>query len=185
MDKQSGDVDGDLVYCSHNHPDHVGGIAAFMNRNPEAVLVANRQVADTFKQFSGRTVIARDGELLSHGEWELQVVAAKHGFLNAVNLGVIVRNGPDSVGHCGDAVTFEGFTSYQIDTLAVPITGLFTASPGRAISELKKFDPPLPTVVVMHWVFRDPRGFRERLLMEIHDARCIVPVKGDLLPLLG
>lgn len=182
-DKQSGDVDGDLVYCTHNHPDHVGGIATFMNRNPEAVLVANGQVADAFKQFSNRTAIARDGESISHGDWELQIIEAKHGFLNDINLGVIVRNGPDSFGHCGDAVTFEGFKSTQLDTLAIPITGLFTASPNRAISELKKFDQPLPTIVVMHWVFRNPSSFCRRLKAELPGATCIVPKKAELLPL--
>ena len=40
-DRRSGDVDGDLVYCTHGHPDHTGGIPTFMERNPEATLLAN------------------------------------------------------------------------------------------------------------------------------------------------
>jgi L-ascorbate metabolism protein UlaG (beta-lactamase superfamily) len=183
LDKRSGDVDCDVVYCTHNHPDHVGGIATFMDRNPEAVLVANQQVTDSYRRYSDRTVVAEDGALYRHGEWEFQFIAAKHGFLDALNLGVVIRNGGDSFGHCGDAVDFSGFASIQLDTLAVPITGMFTASPTRALSELKRFDHPLPTIVWMHWVFRDPHRFSERLSTMFPRARCIVPVKGELIPI--
>jgi len=182
-DKRSGEVDGDIVYCTHNHPDHVGGIATFMDRNPEAVLVANQQVTDHYRRYADRTVVAVDGGSHLHGEWGFSFIEAKHGFLNALNLGVVIRNGGDSFGHCGDAVDFSGFASTQLDTLAIPITGMLTASPARALSELKMFEQPLPTIVVMHWAFRDPHGFSERLSAMFPGARCIVPVKGEPLPL--
>lgn len=182
-DRRSGEVDGDAVYCTHNHPDHVGGIATFMDRNPDAVLVANHQVTDRYRQYSDRTVVAVDGASYSHGEWDFQFIEAKHGFLKALNLGVVIRNGGDSFGHCGDAVDFNGFASTRLDTLAVPITGVLTASPARALSELKRFKRPLPVIVVMHWAFRDPHGFSERLSAMFPGARCIVPVKGEPLHL--
>lgn len=182
-DKQSGEVDGDVVYCTHNHPDHVGGIATFMDRNPEAVLVANQQVTDRYSQYSDRTVVAEDGASHRHGEWDFKFIEAKHGFLNPLNLGVVIRNGGVSFGHCGDAADFSGFASTQLDILAVPIVGMFTASPARALSELKRFEQPLPVIVVMHWVFRDPHGFSERLSAMFPGARCIVPVKGEPLSL--
>jgi L-ascorbate metabolism protein UlaG (beta-lactamase superfamily) len=182
-DRRSGEVDGDIVYCTHNHPDHVSGIATFMDRNPDAVLVANYQVIDRYRQYPDRTVVAEDGASHLQGEWEFSFIEAKHGFLNPLNLGVVIRNGGDSFGHCGDAVDFSGFASTQLDTLAIPITGMFTASPTRALSELKRFEQPLPVIVVMHWVFRDPHGFSERLSSMFPGARCIVPVKGEPLPL--
>ena len=182
-DRRSGEVDGDVVYCTHNHPDHVGGIATFMDRNPDAVLVANHQVTEHYRRYSDRTVVAEDEASYSHGEWDFKFIEAKHGFLNPLNLGVVIRNGGDSFGHCGDAVDFSGFASTQLDTLAVPIVGMFTASPARALSELKRFDLPLPVIVVMHWSFRDPHRFSERLSAMFPGARCIVPVKGEPLPL--
>lgn len=181
--KKAGDVDGELVYCTHRHADHTGGISSFMERNSDAILLTNEQVARQFKQFSDRTVIAHDGGSYQQGEWEFQFIEAKHGLINDINLGVIVRNGDDSFGHCGDTVTFEGFSSAQIDTLAIPITGILTASPAGAISELKKFVRPLPTIVVMHWAFRNPDSFCRKLSREISGTRCIVPKKWELLPL--
>ena len=35
------------------------------------------------------------------------------------------------------------------------------------------------TIVVMHWVFRNPEGFCKKLSMEILGARCIVPKKKE------
>jgi L-ascorbate metabolism protein UlaG (beta-lactamase superfamily) len=183
-DKKAGDIEGDLVYCTHRHYDHTGGIPSFMERNPEAVLLTNEQVSKQFRQFADRTVIAQDGESYHNGPWEFLFIESKHGLIkNELNLGVIVRNGDDSFGHCGDTVTFEGFSSTQLDTLAIPIVGILTASPSGAISELRKFEQPLPTIVVMHWVFRNPNSFCKRLSKEFPDARCIVPEKGELLPL--
>ena len=182
-DKKAGDIEGDLVYCTHRHYDHTGGIQSFMERNPEAVLLTNEQVSKQFRQFTDRTVLAQDGESYHHGSCEFQYIESKHGLINDLNLGVIVRNGDDSFGHCGDTVSFEGFSSSQLETLAVPISGIFTASPSGAISELRKFEQPLPTIVVMHWVIRNPNSFCERLSKEFPDARCIVPEKGELLPL--
>jgi L-ascorbate metabolism protein UlaG (beta-lactamase superfamily) len=182
--KKAGDIEGDLVYCTHRHFDHTGGIQSFLERNPEALLLTNIQVSQKFRQFKERTVLAREGESFHHGHWGFWFIESMHGLVkNELNLGVIVRNGDDSFGHCGDTVTFEGFSSAEVDTLAVPIIGMFTASPSRAISELKKFDHPLPIIVVMHWMFRNPYSFCESLSKEIRGVRCIVPEKGELLPL--
>ena len=182
-DKKAGDIEGNLVYCTHRHYDHTGGIPSFMERNPEAILLTNEHVSKQFKQFADRTILAHDRESYHHGPWEFLFIKSKHGLINDLNLGVIVRNGDDSFGHCGDTVTFEGFSSTQLDTLAIPIAGIVTASPSRAILELRKFEHPLPTIVVMHWVIRNPYNFCERLSKEFPDARCIVPEKGELLPL--
>ncbi len=182
-DKKAGDIEGDLVYCTHRHYDHTGGIPCFMERNPEAILLTNEQVSKQYREFADRTVLAQNGESYHHGSWEFLFIESKHGLINDLNLGVIVRNGDDSFGHCGDTVIFEGFSSTQLDTLAIPISGIVTASPSGAISELRKFEQPLPTIVVIHWVIRNPNSFCERLSKEFPDARCIVPEIGELLPL--
>jgi L-ascorbate metabolism protein UlaG (beta-lactamase superfamily) len=180
--KKAGNINGELVYCTHGHIDHTGGVKNFLERNPNAIFLTNEQVATQFKQFSDRTVIAHNGGLYMHGEWKFTFIEGKHGLFNTTNLGVVVSNGDDSFGHCGDTVTFEGFYSTRLDTLAIPITGIVTTSPLEAISELQKFDQPLPTILVMHWVLRNPDRFCRRLTREIPGTRCIVPTKG--IPLL-
>jgi len=183
FDKKSGDLDGEVVYCTHGHPDHIGGVSTFLERNPNAILLTNEQVEGQFTRFSNRTIIAQDGGSFKYGDWEFQFIGAKHGFLRGLNIGVIVRNGDETFAHVGDTITFEGFSSARIDLLAIPITGVVTTSPNQAIDELKKFEKPLPTIVVMHWVFRNPKSFCRSLLREFSDAKCIVPKKNELLPL--
>jgi L-ascorbate metabolism protein UlaG (beta-lactamase superfamily) len=182
FNKKAGHIDGELVYCTHGHSDHTGGVSSFMERNSDAILLTNGEVAMQFKQFSDRCVIANDGGSFRHGEWEFLFIKSKHGLFNNLNLGVIVRNGVDSFGHPGDTISLEGFSSAEINILAVPITGIVTLSPISAISELKTFDQPLPTIVVMHWVTRNPDKFCQKLSKEIPKARCIVPIKGELVP---
>jgi hypothetical protein len=153
-----------------------------MRRNPKALLVTNEQVADGFGEFSDRTVLVHGGGSYRFGDWGLKFIQLRHGIFNDTNIGVLVSNGEDSFGHLGDAVSYEGFYSETVDTLAVPITGGVTTSPSKAVEELKKFDKPLPTVVVMHWVFRNPKGFCKMLRNVIPGVTCIVPKKDHLLP---
>ncbi len=43
--KKAGNRDGDIMYCTHKHFDHIGGANVFMERNPSAILVCNEQTA--------------------------------------------------------------------------------------------------------------------------------------------
>ena len=181
FDKKSGDLDGDLVYCTHGHTDHVGGIPTFMNRNPEAILLTNEQVAKQFKEFSDRTVLAENGGSFTQGDWSFRFIQLRHGIFRDTNIGVVVTNG-SSFAHLGDTVTYEGFYDLSVDTIAVPITGGVTTSPSKAIEELKKFQK-LPNIVVMHWAFRNPKSFCKKLRSVFPDVACIVPEKGELLPI--
>ena len=183
-DKSSGDVEGELVYCTHEHMDHTGGIATFMERNPEAILVANHQVAEMFKQYSNRTIIVENGGLYSHGPWDLRFIKGEHGvFKGCINLGVIIRTSDYSFGHCGDTVTFKGFYNADLKALAIPIAGVMTASPSRALTEIEKFDKPLPAIIPMHWVIRNPQTFCRKLTKKMPGTRCIIPKKGEIVPL--
>jgi L-ascorbate metabolism protein UlaG (beta-lactamase superfamily) len=175
---KSGNIDGELVYCTHHHPDHTRGIKPFMDRNPEAFLIANTQVSNIFKQYSERTITINAGVTYQNKQWEFQFIDSKHGFLNPINIGVIIRSGGWSFGHPGDAASFEGFFSSELSLFAVPIVGIFTASPNRALSELKKFTSPPTNVIVMHWFFRNPRIFCKRLSFELPETYCIIPEKG-------
>ena len=182
-DKQSGNTTGNLVYCTHDHTDHIGGVSTFMDKNPDALLVANREVANQFSKYSERTVIAEHGGSYQSGDWSLKFIQLRHGIINSINLGVIVSNGENSFGHLGDTVTYEGFYHEKLDTLAIPITGGVTTSPSKALDELSRFDKPLPNIVLMHWVFRNPKNFCKRFKTVFPDSKCIVPKRGQVLPL--
>ena len=182
QNKAAGNRKGDIVYCTHDHPDHVGGVNIFMEQNPVAFLIGNTQVAKKFRKWTHRTVVVRTGEFVQQGPWNLRFIQEPYGFnKNKMNLGVIVRADDFTFGHVGDAVQFEGFANAKLDVLAVPIFGGFTTSPKQAIDELKKFDKPLPTIIPMHWVLRNPSGFCKLLQREIPEAICVVPEKNSIL----
>jgi len=184
QNKTAGNREGEIVYCTHDHSDHVGGVNVFMKHNPVAFLMGSTQVAKKFRKWTHRTVVVRDGEIVQQGPWTLRFIQEPHGFFKSkVNLGVIVRTEDFAFGHVGDAVQFNGFASAKLDVLAIPISGGFTASPKQTIEELKKFDSPLPTIVPMHWVIRSPSGFCKQLKQQIPKASCIVPTKNKSLPL--
>ena len=179
QNKAAGNRTGNIVYCTHDHGDHVGGVNVFMEQNPVAFLIGSTQVAKKFRQWTSRTVVAHSDQFFQQGPWSLRFIQEPHGLLkNKINLGVIVRTDDFSFGHVGDAVQFDGFAKATLDVLAIPIFGGFTASPKKAIAELKTFDTPLPTIVPMHWVVRSPSGFCKRVKTEFPDATCIVPEKN-------
>lgn len=184
QNKAAGNRKGNMVYCTHDHPDHVGGVNIFMEQNPVAFLIGSSQVAKKFRQWTSRTVVAYSDQFFQQGPWSLRFIQEPHGvFKNKINLGVIARTDDFSFGHVGDAVRFDGFAKAKLDVLAVPIFGGFTTSPKQAIAELKKFDPPLPTIIPMHWVVRSPSGFCKRFKTEFPDTKCIVPEKNKELEL--
>jgi L-ascorbate metabolism protein UlaG (beta-lactamase superfamily) len=182
QNKAAGDRKGDIVYCTHNHSDHVGGVNVFMQQNPVAFLMGSTHVAKSFRHWTHRTIVVRSGEFVQQGPWTLRFIQAPHGFFKGtMNLGVIIRTEDFAFGHVGDAVQFDGFAKTKLDVLAVPISGGFTASPKKAIEELKKFETPLPTIIPIHWVLRNPSGFCKRLLNAIPEVKCIVPEKNTAL----
>lgn len=175
--KIHGQIKGDIIYATHKHMDHTAGIDKFLRINaPSAVLIGNEQVTNKYSQFGDQTITIKDGESLKKGVWELSFVSGKHGFFRGVeNIGIVVKTPSFIFGHLGDSVNFEGFSNLDLDMLAVPICSIFTASPKGAIKELKKFKKPLPTIIPMHWLIRNPKGFCRNLKKEIPQAECIVP----------
>ena len=182
--KAAGTRPGNIVYSTHQHFDHVGGVNSFLEHNPEAILIGNPQVATKFGHWGARVTTVNAGDKLTHGPWDFEFIQEPHGFFkNQINLGIIVRTEGFAFGHVGDAVRFDGFAQTRLDVLAVPIVGGFTASPKRAVNELSKFNEPLPTIVPMHWMFRSPKGFCKRLKARLPQAHCIIPDKNAVLQL--
>jgi L-ascorbate metabolism protein UlaG (beta-lactamase superfamily) len=180
--KKSGDLEGDIVYCTHKHWDHVGGVKTFMERNPEAILLGNEQVTKKFTQYGARVVTCNEDESYQHGPWSFEFKKLKHGvFRGALNLAVVARTGEFSFAHCGDAAVFEGFPSSAVDLLAVPISGGFAAGPGRALELVQSLSKPLPTIVPMHWLLRNPKSFFKKVTEAVPGVDCVIPTKGERL----
>jgi L-ascorbate metabolism protein UlaG (beta-lactamase superfamily) len=182
VNKQSGDFDGDIMFCTHNHFDHVGGVKVFLERNKSAILVCNNQTAAKFTQYEDRIRIVDDGDSFTHGQWNFQFRKLRHGFFKGVhNLGVIISVGTFSFAHCGDAVEFINFPGQQVDVFAVPICGGFAASSGKVFKVVSQMTDPKPIIVPMHWQWRNPKSFCKKLHQQVPDVKCIVPVNGALL----
>jgi len=180
--KKSGNFGGDLLYCTHKHWDHTGGVSTFLERNKKAEFIANKQVLQIFPEYFNRSVTAVAGETHSHGIWKLEFIEGKHGLFRGIdNTGVIVRVGDKSFGHVGDTVTLKGFRDKRLDILAIPIAGGPTMSPKKAFQELKRFSVPLPRIIPMHWLFRSPNGFCKKVRESIEDISCSVMKKGEVL----
>ncbi|TFG26797.1 MBL fold metallo-hydrolase, partial [Candidatus Thorarchaeota archaeon] len=103
--KNSGDHDGDIIYCTHKHNDHIGGVDTFLERNSSATLVCNEQTAAKFTKWGDRVKIVSEGDTYENGPWSFQFALLKHGLFKGIqNLAVVISTGDFSFAHCGDAV---------------------------------------------------------------------------------
>jgi len=182
--KKAGDRDGDIMYCTHKHVDHIGGVNEFLERNSSAILVCNEQTARKFSKWDDRVKVVNDGEVFTHEPWSFHFTQLRHGiFKGILNLAVVVIAGNFSFAHCGDAVEFHDFPKQSVNVLAVPISGGFTASPGKALKMVEGLEEPRPTIIPMHWLMRNPSGFCEKLRELILEIYCVVPIDGKPLEL--
>jgi L-ascorbate metabolism protein UlaG (beta-lactamase superfamily) len=179
--KSHSQLETEIVYATHHHPDHTAGVDKFLEINSSsAVLIGNKQVIKKFSRFKDQTITIQDGESLKKGVWEFDFISGKHGFFRGVeNIGIVVKTPSFIFGHLGDSVNFDGFTNLDLDMLAVPIGSIFAASPKGAIKELKKFKKSFPIIVPMHWLLRSPKGFCKKLTKEFPEAKCIIPKNGE------
>lgn len=180
--KDAANTPCDMVYCTHRHIDHVGGVNAILEHNPDAILIGNRQVTAKFSKWGERVVTVSAGEVFNRGPWKFEFINCQHGlFKGVIDLGLLARTSGLTFGHCGDTVTFDGFVGAQMDVFAIPICGVLAASPKRAIAELEKFSEQMPYVVVMHWLWRSPNRFARRFASQFPDSRCTVPSDGEII----
>lgn len=169
---------------THNHFDHTRGVDPFLKRNPEAALICNEQVAKSFKKWSDQIVLVEPGEEIQHKTWKLKFIKGRHGLFSSVkNTGVIVRTSTISFGHAGDSVDFSGVSQEKLDYFAIPICGIFAASPKKALKELERFKQPLPTIIPMHWIWRNPHGFCHQFSTVFPEGQCVVPKNGNTVPI--
>ncbi len=184
QNKKSVNRDGDVVYCTHRHMDHVGGVDAFLSLNPEAVLIGNEQVTQKISKWGERTITVKHGDSLEHKGCIFEITNLRHGiFSKELNSAVVLRVGEFSFAHCGDAVSLERFPSSPVDVLAIPISGAVNVSPKKALAIIVNLQDPLPTIVPMHWLMRNPKSFCKNLRNLKPNVNCIVPSDGG--PLKG
>lgn len=184
--KKSGDVDADLVYCTHGHSDHTGGVDVFMERNPSAYFICGEQTAAKYPRWAERVKVVGDGDTYAQGPWRFHLKYLKHGlFAGVQNLAAIIKTESFSFGHCGDAKEFPGFPMEPVDVLAIPIGGGFTANPKKALKMIENLVDPRPIIVPIHWLFRKPASFCEKAHQKVKGIRCIVPKVGEQLPLMS
>ncbi|MFW9979261.1 MAG: MBL fold metallo-hydrolase [Candidatus Thorarchaeota archaeon] len=177
--KEDGDAKGEIVYCTHHHSDHIRGVRTFLEKNNDAILVCNAQVASKFESFNERITVIDSEKTFHKTPWSLRFVEGKHGLAKGVeNTGVIISEGEESFGHPGDTINLEGFYHRKVDILAVPIGGVFTASPTRIIDELAHFKEYPRRIVPVHWLLRNPKSFCRRISERFPDIQCTVPEKG-------
>lgn len=167
---------------THNHSDHTAGVKRFLRRNSDSVLICNTQVADEFKTFDDSIILAVPGEEIEHDGWRFKFIKGTHGlFRNIENTGVIIEASSLRFGHAGDSVEFKDFSQEKFDIFAIPIGGFFTASPKRVLKELSSFKLPLPIVVPMHWLIRNPSKFCTKFTNNFPKSQCIVPKVDEYL----
>ena len=180
--KESGNHDGDIMYCTHKHFDHIGGVDTFLERNNSAIFICNEQVAGKFTKYGDRVKVVKDGETYENGPWSFRFIQLKHGIFKGIqNLAVVISVGNFSFAHCGDAVEFPNFPPGPVDVLSIPIVGGFTAGPRTALKMVVNLQEPRPIIVPMHSVFRKPEGFCKKLHERIPDIKCVVPTIGERL----
>jgi L-ascorbate metabolism protein UlaG (beta-lactamase superfamily) len=139
--------DVDVVTSSHNHTDHLDHetLGPLLEANPHAVLVipeANREfVAERLGIEAGRPVGLAHGTSATIGPFTLTGVAVAHEALEVDeaghhrHLGYLVRVGPWTLFHSGDAVPCEGMevevvrlaAGRTIDLTLLPINGRLPA----------------------------------------------------------
>lgn len=182
--EESGNREGNLLFCTHNHRDHTGGVEIFLQRNPSAIFICGLQTAEKLAQFEDRIRIVDDGDDFDYGPWKLEFTKLKHGLFKGVhNLGVVISLGDFKFAHSGDAAEYHNFPGKAVNILAIPIGGGFTSGPGKVLKMIQGLPKPMPIVVPIHWLIRNPQKFCEKVSHMIQDVRCIVPVVGEQLKL--
>lgn len=177
--KKSGDFPGNAVYVTHGHTDHIAGVKTFLERNSESLLYCNESVAKKFKLYKDRIREVAPGKVLNHGSWELRFANFRHGIFRwEKNTGIIITTGDTVFGHVGDAKEYSGFYREDLNILAIPISGIVTTSPKKALKDLQEFIKVPEYIIPMHWIWRNLENFCKDFNARFPGSKCLIPEKG-------
>ncbi len=122
------------IVITHEHGDHCDTelIAAIMDKNPDAVIIAHPSITDQFEAFATKAVTV--GDTLELGPFHLEFFGGQHAVIfpdnsPLANLGVMVN---DLFYYPGDSFSVPDDRS--VDTLALPV-----AAPWLKINEVIDF----------------------------------------------
>ncbi|MEP6710643.1 MAG: MBL fold metallo-hydrolase [Candidatus Saccharibacteria bacterium] len=108
------------IVITHEHADHFDHdmIAAIINKNPEAIIVAHQDITSKIEASQTKSVSA--GDKLTIGVFDLEFFGGKHAVIHpsmplVANLGVMVN---ELLYYPGDSFTVPG---KSVDTLALPV----------------------------------------------------------------
>ncbi len=179
--KKAGSLNANICLITHEHFDHMGEINTFTNTNPTATIICNETVAKKLKiKKEGIVSVLKPGSKVVINEWVITAYKFQHGLFKGVdNTGFLINTSNLTFGHVGDAVELKEFYNQEIDVLALPIAGIFTASPKKIIQELEYFQNLPKTIILMHWIFRNPKKFAQKLMERFPETKCIAPIEGS------
>jgi L-ascorbate metabolism protein UlaG (beta-lactamase superfamily) len=109
------------VVITHGHADHFDPelLASIIDKNPDALIVTNVEVASSIEAF--QTKIVHPGDHLELGPFRLQFFGGQHARIHDsippnANIAVLIN---DLVYYPGDSFTLPGTS---VDTLAIPVS---------------------------------------------------------------
>lgn len=121
------------VIITHEHQDHLSEahLAAIIAKNPEAIIVAHRDITKHLGQYSAQTVVANEG--IKVGDFTLEFFGGEHAVIDTAipviaNLGVMIN---DILYYPGDSFTLP---ERPVKVLALPVS-----APWMKISEAADF----------------------------------------------
>lgn len=107
------------VIITHSHSDHFDPelLASIIDKNPDAIIITNAEVASEIEAFQTRIVAA--GDIVEVGAFRLQFFGGQHAQIHTSipqiqNVGVLIN---ELVYYPGDSFTLPGTS---VDTLALP-----------------------------------------------------------------
>ncbi|MBC8447750.1 MAG: MBL fold metallo-hydrolase [Chloroflexi bacterium] len=160
------EVDADVVFCTHSHPDHFDydAIPVFA-RNPRTHFVAAPDCRAEFEKLSvpgDRYTIIHEGETLSYDDVSLTGVYADHGDLAPEALGVVVQCSDIKVWQVADTAyrpdKWQDIFAAGIDVVVPPINGAYGNLDGIEAAKLARDAHARVAIPCHFWMFAEHGG---------------------------
>ena len=156
------------IVITHEHADHFDPeqLAAIMDKNPEATIIAGESVTSKIETFKTQTV--SPGDKLRAGLFELEFFGGTHATIHRTipaiqNVGVLIN---DLLYYPGDSFTLPG---RPVDTLAIP-AGAPWLKIGDALDFLELVKPRLAFPTHDAVLSDVGKGLADRLLGAVAEA---------------
>ncbi len=184
--KASGIKEADVVYVTHDHPDHLGD-AFEVCKNTGAAFAAVYELAE-YAFSSGVENVARlnVGGSISFNGVKLTVVQAVHSSTRGTPTGVMIEGEGLTIYHAGDTALFGDMKLLSerraIDLACIPVGGNYTMDAEEAAIAVRMLKPRM--VFPMHFgtfskPARSPTEFAGRVKARMPNVRVISLRPGE------